>query len=67
MQKFWVIWRDGGGCPTFRHVNFHAVKVEAERLARQFPGSIFHILERVDSCKVADVVWASGKDSDIPF
>ena len=67
MNKFWVIWKDGGGVPTFRHVKQDSVRAEAERLARQFPGQIFHVLECIDSCRTNDVIWESERNSAVPF
>jgi hypothetical protein len=42
---FWVVWREGGSSPTFRHYNQYTAEREATRLAAQNPGVAFHTLK----------------------
>ena len=57
MDKFWLVWREQGGAPKFKHHSHEAACCEAERLARANPGQRFYVMERVSSCIKADVVW----------
>lgn len=41
---YWLVWREGGGAPTYRHPNEDSALAEANRLAERFPGSPFVVL-----------------------
>lgn len=45
--KFFCIWRENGGIPIKRHKIRRLATLEAERLARLYPGNLFYILESV--------------------
>lgn len=47
--KFWLVWREGGGCPTFSHDNLLAARMEANRLAGKHPGDRFIVLEAIEA------------------
>lgn len=64
---FWMVWRDGGGAPTFQHITQESALTEAKRLARANKGDIFYVLRSVLEC-VSDDVRVDGHDPDeIPF
>lgn len=63
--KFWLVWCEEGGAPTFKHPTHNSACREAERLARQVPGKRFHVLERIASCVKVDVQWDG--EMPIPF
>lgn len=65
-EFFWMVWREGGTAPTFKHNDMNAAAKEAERLARLNPGETFHVMECIASCAKTDVNWSWGRD-DIPF
>ena len=70
MQKiFWLVWCEECGHPTYKHQHEDEAREEAERLARNNPGRIFHVLKLVDSCRKKDVFWGSDFTSleEIPF
>lgn len=52
---FWMVL--GGGTPTYRHDNQTSAEKEAERLARQNPGTEFIVLESLKSVKVCNAFW----------
>ena len=66
MKKFWMVWNEGNRDPRFKHGTEEMARIEAERLARLFPGSIFYLLTSVDACKVNDIKWDS-EDITNPF
>lgn len=67
-DKFWIVWADMGGSPTVKHLTPESAKREAERLARENSGRVFHVMEVVASCKRNDVLWKDyNNDSEIPF
>ena len=65
MKKFWLVWSEVGGAPTYKHDSENNARHEAARLSRVRPGTIFHVLELLDSCVMRDVVWANREE--IPF
>ena len=69
MAKFWMIWRVGGGEPTYRHPSQHLAVLEAERLARANPGCIFYLLEATMEVKLPlqALEWHQFKEDEIPF
>ena len=66
MEKFWMVWREGGQGPTMKHGTLKSAMEEAERLARQFPEKNFVVLESLKFCYVTTpVVWKPT--DEIPF
>lgn len=47
-DKFWLVWRLGGGQPTKMHGSADAAKDEAERLAEKLPGERFAVLQAME-------------------
>lgn len=66
-ELFFVVWREDGGTPTYKHPNIQSAEAEAERLARMFPGINFHVLACVGTVKKQDVEWTRMPVDDIPF
>jgi hypothetical protein len=67
-MKFWLVWNEANGLPTYKHDSEQSARSEAERLAKNRQGEEFHVLELVDSCKVKTVFWRSQQQNDdIPF
>lgn len=71
--KFWLVWKEHGSAPTFKHESLYSARSEAERLARQMPGAAFHVLEVVGTVNRIDVQWTDyptveeGDTPDPPF
>lgn len=66
---FYLVWRDGGSLPVKQHKSIISAENEAERLARDNPGTDFYVLipasrsvERRVSIERFDVLA-----SDVPF
>lgn len=56
-----------GLCPTFyMHDTLKSAELEAERLAKKFPGDTFYILQTVKSVRRVDVEWKDCSPSDSP-
>lgn len=70
--KFWMVYGDGKGAPTYRHSSQLAAKEEAKRIAHSNPGVAFFVLEAV-SAFLADLPKATEHevkhfpDAEIPF
>lgn len=67
---FWMVL--GSGTPTFKHTTLQSARSEAERLARQCPGTKFYILKAQSVCVVKDVHWSpltfrNADGSTVPF
>lgn len=41
---FWLVWREGGSAPTFKHPDENLASIEARRLAALHPGQRFFVL-----------------------
>lgn len=54
-DTFWIVWGEGKGTPTFKHMTFEAAKTEAKRLARNNPDRHFHVMERKGTAVKNDV------------
>ena len=66
--KFWVIWREDTLSVTKKHLFRSDAEREAERLARQCPGSRFFILASENVCQMQDLIWkTTDKETEIPF
>jgi hypothetical protein len=44
-EKFWMVWREGGKRPRFKHTTHEAALIEAKRVAEQHPGFATYVLE----------------------
>ena len=54
-RVYWIVWAEGGGSPTVKHVNFASARAEAQRLARSNPGVTFAVLASVVSYQRNDL------------
>ena len=70
-RRFWVIWMEGGGPPTFQHWSEESAVREAERLAVEHKGRRLFVLESVAMCEHKDVRWSQPSDvsssDEVPF
>ncbi len=59
VEKFWMVFRLGSSGARFQHPDEAAAMIEAERLARENPGSDFVVLEATKSfrCEVTPGSW----------
>ena len=57
MTTFWMVYVDGGGNPTFKHLSLEQAQLEAERLARANPGSKVYVLKALGVCQVKITRW----------
>ena len=65
---FWLVWNADGKNPTYKHQSEESAVKEAERLARQAPGSTFVVLESVCARRVDDMLKIDMRaGSDVPF
>lgn len=67
-DKFFMVL--GMGVPTYRHATIGSASREAERLAREYPGQEFIVLEALAIVKKSDVQWSrlnEVPDDDVPF
>ena len=73
MEKFkiayYVFNRSAQTPPHYVHDTFEAAKVEAERLAKANPNTIFQVLAIVAECRVKEPVeWRMAENfSELPF
>lgn len=67
--KFWLVWNERCGPPTFKHYTLDAAKREAERLALNNPGERFHVLESLGTVRThRPVEWTEHDDRlQVPF
>jgi len=66
---YWLVWREGGPGPTYRHPDVVSAENEAKRLARANPGQAFVILcplSRI-TCSQFVVETFDPTDDGIPF
>lgn len=70
-EQFWMVYRLGGGAPTFRHATREVAAKEARRLARSAPDRIFVVLEAVEAVVAQEFVTttyrAAPKPDPLPF
>ena len=67
-NKFWIVWNPEGGPPRFRHDTKKSAEEEADRLAINYPGHTFIVMEAVCSKKkIQPVETVVFKDNDDPF
>jgi len=64
---FWLVWRDGGWAPQYKHDSRKSAENEAERLARENPGQDFYVLMPVSRTVKSDVVTERFFDDELPF
>lgn len=59
MKKYWMIRREAGGDPSYKHENYQDVCDEAKRLAQENPGSKFVILEAIEYviCELSEPIF----------
>ncbi len=55
MKKFWLVWNQSYGAPTFKHDTEESAKKEAARLAQKYPGQKFDVLQSVCTLEVNNV------------
>ena len=62
--SFWMVWREFGPAPTKRHFIEQDAKCEAERLAKENPGTVFYVLSAIAGVKVQQpAVWRELRSS----
>lgn len=68
MNKFWMIYVEGKGAPTYKHPTENEARKEAERLAKlpDNQGRGVFVLESVANCRYNSVIWSDGK-YPLPF
>lgn len=71
MKQFWFVWNEFGQAPRFKHETEQLATNEAERLARENPGSVFIVLEAVAARKCDNMLRADLRggqfNDDVPF
>ena len=60
--KFWMVL--GAGQPTYHHETKKSAQVEAERLARLSPGSVFTVLEAIACVRKDEMRWQQAQPDD---
>lgn len=66
-QGFFLVWRENGGAPTYKHPSLDAAKTEAERLTL-LHGGAFHVLASVATATKRNVDWSEHEHADdLPF
>jgi hypothetical protein len=68
MKATFYVYNPNTGYTRFSHPSQKSAEEEAERLAKQNPGTSFLVLAAISSCISRDIVW-DRVDSvcDIPF
>lgn len=65
---FWLVWNPDGKNPMYQHRSEQGAVTEAERLARQSPGTTFVVLESACARRVDDMLKIEMRaGSDVPF
>ena len=67
--RYWLVWREGGNAPTYRHPDQASAEAEAKRLAHAFRGETFAVLCPYARVTVSNLIIErlSGLDDGIPF
>jgi len=62
MTPYYYVYKYGGNAPRVRHSTLHAATQEAERLAKEDPGSYFEILQCLGFSRTseASTFWVDG-------
>lgn len=65
---FYMIYVEGGNCPTYKHDSYESASKEAYRLAGTTGKEVF-ILSAVASCKkeIINIGARKPEDDDLPF
>ena len=69
--KFWMVL--GYVMPVFRHPSKQSAITEAERLAREYPGQEFTVMEALATVIKSDITWklndidGSVTSTSVPF
>ena len=67
-SPFYLVWNEDGGVPRVKHPTQHSAENEAERLAQQYPGQRFVVLEPVSRFSVRRVnVERFQSTAEVPF
>lgn len=69
-RKFWLVWSVNGYPPKFKHDSEYSASQEAERLAKENPGSEFVVLVALHSKKTLEPVQRfdfTDDGDEIPF
>lgn len=56
-EQFWLVWREGNQWPKIKHPSEEPARAEAERLAGQHPGELFHVMKSVATCRPVGIAW----------
>jgi len=67
--QFWMVWREEGGGPTYRHWSKQSALDEATRLAKLTPGEVFFVLKATAGLKAnePDIQRVKFEIDPIPF
>jgi hypothetical protein len=72
-EEFWMVWRDNGSLPSYKHQYEQGAREEAERLARLNRGVKFHVLKSIASVTepLPPLTWETAQDDllnvEVPF
>ena len=70
-SPFYMVYRQGGGAPTFKHDSFEKAQAEAARIAQLAPGCDVYVLGALERVKwplpVLEREAFSLRDDLIPF
>lgn len=60
---FWLVWREHGDTPTYKHESIGSAAREAERLAARNPGQKFFVLpaSAFAECVIQPVTWKKAE------
>lgn len=69
VKPFWMVYGDGQGSPTVKHIHPGPAQAEAKRLALKHPGVAFYVLASIGVAKRIEVEFTDIDPSDdgIPF
>lgn len=68
--QLFLVWRENGPSPRYKHSSFESAKSEASRLALANPGTRFYVLAAVGNAIKNEVNWTLSDerfDDSIPF
>lgn len=54
MEKFWMVWCENGGQPTYKHSTPALAEQEAARLKRKYRDKEFFVLEAMTAAVIED-------------
>ena len=66
VDRFWMVFVDGKGGPTYKHYSLKSAETEAERLSRVNPDALVHVLVAVGACKttIPEPSWVEMVEAD---